>query len=111
MFMTVDEAVAQVNYPRDQILDALQKKKIAGSKTEAGDWLIDAAPFLKKYHNFLKSHEGPILTVVYERREYPNEVVHLQELLELERQRATDLRTERDRWAALVERLAPMAGD
>lgn len=114
--LSLREAAQQAGTSKSTILRAIQKGRLSASRTEDGGYSIDPAELFRVY-----PRKGD--TVAPQRTEEqsagqdatPNatlrnvqleaEISTLKALLENERQRAEELREERDRWAAQAERL------
>lgn len=108
MFLSVDEALTQVDMQKPAMIRGLKAGEIKGFQGPDGEWLVDAASVLTERFPLLKGHEQPTLNVVVQQVQGPGKIEALEALLHQERGRVSDLQAERDRWASYAERLTAL---
>jgi hypothetical protein len=116
------QAAQEAGTSKSTILRAIQSGRLSATRTDDGGYSIDPAELFRVYppksvaadpeadrsagHNAIALAPVNSTEMLVRHAQLEAAVSGLQAILEAERKRGEELRTERDRWAAQAERLA-----
>jgi hypothetical protein len=115
------QAAQEAGTSKSTILRAIQSGRLSATRTDDGGYAIDPAELFRVYppkpavdqdadrgvgQNALALTSAGMTDLLVRQAQLEAALSGVQAILEAERRRAEELRTERDRWAAQAERLA-----